>query len=1257
LRGSLIDAGDLIAWADRRSSEEDLPKVLRWLIQGSPLELHQLAFRSGEGVNLRGWDGLVDASNITAWVPAGKSGWELGTGRDVKGKAESDYEKRTSEPEGISPADSTFVFVTPRRWAGKDEWAQAKRSERVWKYVRAYDADDLEQWLDAEPAVHARVTRLLGRDPAGARDLVTSWDSWSSETDPALPAALFTAGRDRQVEEILQWLRREPSATAVVAESQDEAIGFIAASLIQLPEPELTAVETRTLVVQSEGAWNDLLERNPAPMILIPTFNPSGAFSAVRAGHRVIVPVGRDAVLSDDGIRLPRLNRLAARAELIAGGLPEPQAEELADLARRGLVLLRRRLSLNPTRERPAWALPPSVAELIPIVLAGSWQQDSGGDRDILSRLTGREYGELEDSLMRWANDADPPVKQDGQLWFVTSREDSWELTRQFVTAEHLRRLKDCSVEVLGDIDPSLDLEPNQRWAAGAFGKTPRWSGALRRGLADALALLATRPGDVALQGAGTGQAYSDSVVRIVLDKANSEPSGHLWASLEGLLPQLAEASPGQFLDAVDRGLSDGPLQLIFDPAQEDAPLGWPTHTGLLWALEALAWSPEYLSLAADSLARLEELDPGGRWANRPIRSLRQIFLGWDPNTTASLDQRLSCLDRLRANSPAVAWTLMLGLLPNMTEASVSTYRPRWRDWGPTEERKITDPDWGAQTKEVARRLVDDVGKDSARWVVLIGALDQLTVTGLDSALQRLHELEISELGADGQSKVVDALRTAIHRHSKFADADWSLPRTHLERLKAELQRLEPSDVVERSAWLFNYPVRMPGRSSASFEDEQAAVNEAQDDALRVIFAANGISGIWSLAEQCEALEVIGYKLASIVGNLDSTMISTLDADAQVRVRVATGYFRAKFESDGWDWAEGHLAAADKWPSARAARFLTALSRDSKAFDWADRLGGAIRQEYWRTVNVLWPEDANDRIRASRMLLGAERASAALEQINGCIHGETADPGLDSELIMNALEQATPGTGHNQIEMFIYYAKNCFIYLEATAGVDRRRLARLEWRYLPLFEFRNWVPRILHEELGRSPEFFVDVVSMVYRSDDEREENPPNEETYARARVGDQLLRSWRRPPLSGNGSASGTLAGWVASVRELLRSRGLLHIGDMCIGHVLRYVPEDSDGSWPTLEVRNVIESTRSQQLEEGIELEVLNSHGQTTRALGVGGVQERSLAKRYGDYGRLVVSGWPRTGRMLARIAEAFEDRARREDETAAVEQDFPS
>jgi hypothetical protein len=121
---TLVDATDLVTWANRRSSQEILPRLLRRLVHAVVDHPIRVGFPAGEGVQLEGWDGIVAVEEGNAFVPSGMSAWELGTNKSVKGKADSDYAKRCQNPRGIDPAQSTFVFVTPRTWKGKDEWVK-----------------------------------------------------------------------------------------------------------------------------------------------------------------------------------------------------------------------------------------------------------------------------------------------------------------------------------------------------------------------------------------------------------------------------------------------------------------------------------------------------------------------------------------------------------------------------------------------------------------------------------------------------------------------------------------------------------------------------------------------------------------------------------------------------------------------------------------------------------------------------------------------------------------------------------------------------------------------------------------------------------------------------------------------------------------------------------------------------------------------------------------------------------------------------
>src|SRR6202040_3450915 len=105
-------------------------------------------------------------------IPSGSSGWEVGTQRTkIRDKATSDYEKRSSKPLGLEPRSTTFVFVTPRRWAQKRQWQSVRRAEKKWRDVRAYDADDLVHWIELYPAVGHWLGGAMGARAGGGPHL------------------------------------------------------------------------------------------------------------------------------------------------------------------------------------------------------------------------------------------------------------------------------------------------------------------------------------------------------------------------------------------------------------------------------------------------------------------------------------------------------------------------------------------------------------------------------------------------------------------------------------------------------------------------------------------------------------------------------------------------------------------------------------------------------------------------------------------------------------------------------------------------------------------------------------------------------------------------------------------------------------------------------------------------------------------------------------------------------------------------------
>jgi hypothetical protein len=54
---------------------------------------------------------------------------------------------------------------------GKEEWALKRREENAWRDVVAFDVSDVEEALEAAPAVHFAFSEMVGKPVSGVRTI------------------------------------------------------------------------------------------------------------------------------------------------------------------------------------------------------------------------------------------------------------------------------------------------------------------------------------------------------------------------------------------------------------------------------------------------------------------------------------------------------------------------------------------------------------------------------------------------------------------------------------------------------------------------------------------------------------------------------------------------------------------------------------------------------------------------------------------------------------------------------------------------------------------------------------------------------------------------------------------------------------------------------------------------------------------------------------------------------------------------------
>lgn len=1249
-----IDATDLGQWADRRDGQASMPTLIGKLVRAAHGPGVDIRFPSDEGVQQAGWDGITKSDQGSRYVPAGIAGWEIGTQRDdIADKASKDFEKRTTTRSEIYPPDSTFIFVTPRHWPKREQWAQDKRARNTWNDVRAYDATDLVHWIELYPAVGQWLATLIGKRPTGVRQLEEVWLEWSLATQWPLSQDLILADRDDDAIAVLQWLRSRAALLALQAESAEEAAAFAFAAVMQLPQDAAQHYLTRCLVATSAEAARMLADSVTASIIVLLDPEPGLAGRLAQKGHHVLLAYGANTDRRGEYRRLARPSRAAIERALHEVGIAEPRAKTLARDSSRSLAILRRLIPAAPGR-LPRWAEDKPPRGLVAALLAGGWDEGSNADKQALARLANIPYDEIAADIAPLASSLDGPLRKVGSAWKVASPHDAWSLLAKHLSPSDLERFDAVALAVLGAHDPRFDMDPEERWMAATKDVRPQYSGYLRHGLGQVLILLSLF--SELAPNISHAKRRAEHVVRRLL---NGAPRDRWW-SLSRDFQLLAEAAPSVFLDAIDDSLNrnDQPIRSLF--GADGGPFGGEHLSDLLWALESLAWSPANLGRVAEVLARLDTIDPGGRFMNRPGNSLAKIFILWLPQTYATLDERLRVVDHLRKSEPAATWKLLIAMLPSGHGSITPSPHPLWRDYSPEKQETVTYGLIGKGAEAVSARLLDDVGTNPKRWQAILKHINQLA-PGPKPAIQRLAETEPRIRAAGERQELWETLRDVLHHHRQFPDANWSLDADDLDALEAIYERFAPADAVEKIAWLFSPGARLPDPGVEGWQSEQSKITSVRQSALADLLKRRGIDGVFALARTVELAGYVGGTLTELKIDedlRDRVLERALKSDNSRERDLAHGLIYSYFPQGKEAWARALLkrAATAHWGQTAVIDILRALPVTRWTWQQAHEAGADIEAEYWKHTPPLWMDgDVDDVVFMADKLIDAGRAREALHFV-----GHHLPKSLPSALLVRVLDETlrqpwdAKRDDHNEPTMFRYHVARLLKAIDES-GVSENELLRLEWAYLPVLEHSERPAKVLIKALSERPCFFIEVLSALFRPSENSGITEPApadpERASAIASHAFDLLRLWDRVPgTKPDGQIDGrSLEDWVKEARKLAAAVGRGDIADQKIGEVLSASPLGSDGVWPAIPVRDIIEITRSKHLETGFEIGLCNRRGATTRLPTDGGAQERDLVERYRGYAKATALEWPRTSAALEHIARRYEEDARWHDDNA--------
>ena len=1254
----MITRDQLGSWADTPESKANFPHLISRLIRATTAKNTKVNIPWGSATYIGGWDGIVDSKEETRYVPEGISLWELGTNQDPQSKANADYEKRTKEPLGYTPQDATFIFVTPRTWTKKEEWVSQKKEERKWKDVIVYDGISLEQWLDEAPAVSRWFASQRYAGICSSEGIIAAdecWEEWSCLEQLQLTPDCVLAGRDAAREALIKRLEEKPSIIGVRASTKGEAIAFILATMKASDSEVSGRLFSTTLIIDQEDRFRSISSSAQHALNLIVRFertDPLGV--ATRNGHHVLILLGADAdnVFSQDLITLPAVDREALIEALVASGLSRSKASKYTKESGHDITILKKLLGFPSYGA--TWMKTQTIQEIIPALLLGRWDESYPGDVELLEKLSRMSYDEYKSLLGRWLNLPDSPLKRIGETWRLTSPLDLWRSISAHLVDQDFQLLEECFVQAYHSGNPVLE---SQLDLPDYITKKRTCSDWVREGLAQSLILISIPQVGVRLK---DPQTRVDRIIGGLLSNAR----GETWVSINRELPLIAEASPQVFLQSVSCSLSHRPPE-IMDMFKEKPGLLDPivSHTGLLWALEELAWMPSYFRNACSLLYKLAVLDPGGSVSNRPLNSLTEIFKAWHYQTLAPYAERVKVLKEMLRRDVDVSWKLLKSLLPSFSsKPAFLTHRMRWRMFWEKADISYTYQETFDMYSEVVDMLIGLCDGDETRFSDFIKAAPDCMPRDRERILKWAQET----VGNIEHKKGLawHTLRGILNMHKQHPDTEWALKKDGLSPFEQLYSQLYPKDVLVRNVWLFNEDCRtqmidpataVPFAVNGHKEiEEQVATN--QERAVEELLEELGLEKVLALRLEVKHPWDLGEALAKVIEDeQDLKCVWQCLEDDTPHIAFAYGFISQKLRCEELCWIQTLVVQEllGKGYSDRAvANALVTARSGQELWHYIDSLHDGIQREYWLRINPYFHGLTDeDIIEGINKLLQYRRFSSAVRE--AWLHGSN----LPSRILIEVLRKW--GTGESQEPSSLCGCEIGCIFKELNKREDvaKETLLELETLYLPLLTrvgAQVGVPH-LEEELAINPESFIQLLKWLYKPKDEdrqrkEQESLSEEQVQNAARRADLILGAWRKiPGMQEDGTIDGTkLREWIDAARTLAEECDRLEVADSHIGQLLAKYPEDSP-NWPARTIFQVIEDINTEQLKEGYSNGMYNKRGVTIqRALDGGGI-EREQAEYFGELASSLMCDYPNVAGIFQRLQADYGRLATRYDEEA--------
>ena len=1263
-----VSESQLDAWVRAHPVEATtlIPDLINRLVSKSCPNAKQMRFPFGDSIGQPGADGfLSDDKGFPPFVPSGDSYWEIGTGPAAT-KATDDYRKRTEAIDQATRRDSKIVIVNPRsavkEWRDskgnntQKAWKERRRSKGEWGGIKLIDGTIITNWILRFPDVGMWLAeRVVGLPKQHIDTVDKHWELLQSYGGPnPLTPDLFLGNRSNAIQRLQGLLHSEATEIRFHTSFPHQVVDFVCAFVASLEENQRVIESRRTLIVSDPTAWASVCEiYRDASLLLVATpalylSGESGLRLIQKAkvcGHSVIYDAPLGGVDEDLTHRLQNPRNRDIYESLKSSGIAHQRARAIADKCDRNIGQTLK--LLHGESFLPAWAEGQNSDVLVFAFLAGAWDHNSIADREILQELTGQDYTDWCRQLRRHVGGHNPPVVELDGRWRFVSRLDGWNALGRLLDEAHLRRLHRAVSMALFVDKFQIEVEDEEYVRLVQESKHFNISPDLQRGLVELLALMGSYPNvPTSMSREQVEQFVTRTVQRILRDS-----EGKTWMKANLTLPLLAEASPSGFLDVVEDAVKPGGVLLgESDLLGERGTHGTALPHGLVWAIQSLAWSQEFLSRACVLLGRLLEYELLKNEDGFSLRALSQILFPLLPQTQGSSQDRLDTVRLLLQETPNTGWRLLLDLFPVKGGFVTTNYRPVWReivsdDWEPT---VVSQRELNYQLESLSDFVVDLVRKDYEKLSDsdFIELLPDISPTAFEKTLRILSSRFVTER-PDHQRLTLWKHLTALHRrHAEFVDAVWSLDENAVLELGRVVDAIGPTDPKTTFGLVFSNDVRLlVNDSERDIEDWKVYEQEKEllrRQTLEKALDNYGINETIELANNVNEPSAFGFHLAELASTESDRLLLPewlTSPSFQNGTEIIGAYVQRRHRLHGWQWLDS--INRSHWTPVQIGTLLGWMPFVPETWNRVESWLGKDDKEYWeRTATFVSKDHETDYDVALRKLIQFRRRDAAISLLAGlCIQERS----FDKKLAYQVLQLEAPQSRKLEQET-IYKIDMIIKTLQSCQDLLTKELLEVEWKYLGLLGINSrFSPVTIERQLSSDPAYFCEIAKIHHRLRSiPRAELSKfgNLEVDIHENIHQMVDRHWRvLPGMFPDGEfRSYVFEEWMDEVYRLCGNAKLLETAQDFIGEALLHAPPDPDGLWIHRSIAKALNDRRAQTMRHAYFMATRNSRG--AYWVEGTGAQERELAQKFRTRAeQLRDAGFDRLASTLESVSRSYD------------------